>query len=78
MPKHSEFLLWLLPIAACACLPHARGEASLSAMEAVDFAPPEGATARCRDGHYSFALERRATCSRHGGVVAWLKEPSQP
>jgi hypothetical protein len=34
---------------------------------------PEGATAKCRDGHYSFALERRAACSQHGGVVEWLQ-----
>jgi hypothetical protein len=33
---------------------------------------PEGATARCRDNSYSFSQHRRGTCSRHGGVMAWL------
>lgn len=33
---------------------------------------PTGATARCRDGTYSFSAHRRGTCSRHGGVAAWL------
>jgi len=33
---------------------------------------PAGATARCRDGSYSFSQNRRGTCSRHGGVAAWL------
>src|SRR5437868_10573685 len=34
--------------------------------------PPEGATAQCRDGSYSFSRSRRGTCSRHGGVAKWL------
>jgi hypothetical protein len=34
--------------------------------------PPEGATAHCRDGTYSFSQTRRGTCSRHGGVSKWL------
>lgn len=33
---------------------------------------PAGATALCRDGTYSFSLNRRGTCSRHGGVARWL------
>lgn len=33
---------------------------------------PEGATARCRDGSYSFSTHHRGTCSRHGGVAQWL------
>src|SRR5260370_19750806 len=33
---------------------------------------PEGATARCRDGSYSFSRSRRGTCSHHGGVGNWL------
>jgi hypothetical protein len=39
----------------------------------LDFGPPEGATAKCRDGRYSFALERHAACSQHRGVVEWLQ-----
>ncbi len=33
---------------------------------------PAGATARCRDGTYSFSQHRRGTCSHHGGVAQWL------
>jgi hypothetical protein len=33
---------------------------------------PGGASAKCRDGTYSFSQHRRGTCSRHGGVNAWL------
>ena len=33
---------------------------------------PAGASARCRDGTYSFSEHRRGTCSHHGGVGAWL------
>lgn len=34
--------------------------------------PPAGASARCRDGTYSFSRSRRGTCSHHGGVARWL------
>ncbi|MFF3570212.1 DUF3761 domain-containing protein [Nocardia jiangxiensis] len=33
---------------------------------------PDGATAQCRDGEYSFSQHRRGTCSGHGGVSRWL------
>ncbi len=33
---------------------------------------PAGASAKCRDGSYSFSLHRRGTCSHHGGVAEWL------
>lgn len=33
---------------------------------------PAGATAKCRDGTYSFSQSRRGTCSHHGGVEEWL------
>ena len=33
---------------------------------------PNGATARCRDGTYSFSKHRSGTCSHHGGVATWL------
>ncbi len=35
--------------------------------------PPAGATAKCRDGSYSFSQSRRGTCSHHGGVAMWLQ-----
>src|SRR6266705_3151515 len=30
---------------------------------------PQGATAQCRDGTYSFSRSRRGTCSHHGGIA---------
>jgi hypothetical protein len=33
---------------------------------------PQGATAQCGDGTYSFSQSRRGTCSHHGGVAKWL------
>lgn len=33
---------------------------------------PSGASAKCRDGTYSFSQNRRGTCSHHGGVGSWL------
>jgi hypothetical protein len=33
---------------------------------------PPGATARCRDGSYSFSQHHSGTCSHHGGVAVWL------
>lgn len=36
-------------------------------------AVPEGATAQCRDGSYSFSQGRRGTCSHHGGVAKWFQ-----
>ncbi len=33
---------------------------------------PAGATAKCRDGTYSFSQHRSGTCSHHGGVGRWL------
>lgn len=35
-------------------------------------AVPQGATAQCRDGSYSFSQHRSGTCSHHGGVAKWL------
>lgn len=33
---------------------------------------PSGASAKCRDGSWSFSESRRGTCSHHGGVATWL------
>lgn len=33
---------------------------------------PNGATAQCRDGSYSYSQHRQGTCSHHGGVAKWL------
>jgi hypothetical protein len=37
-------------------------------------AAPQGATAQCRDGSYSFSQSRRGTCSHHGGVSNWFRQ----
>ena len=33
---------------------------------------PQGATAMCPDGDYSFSTHHSGTCSGHGGVSQWL------
>ncbi|MGJ3648198.1 DUF3761 domain-containing protein [Sphingomonas sp. GlSt437] len=35
-------------------------------------AVPAGASARCRDGTWSFSESHRGSCSHHGGVDRWL------
>lgn len=44
------------------CVPRPRRSATV----------PAGASAKCRDGTYSFSQSRRGTCSHHGGVGSWL------
>lgn len=34
---------------------------------------PDGASAQCRDGSYSFSRHHSGTCSHHGGVQKWLQ-----
>lgn len=36
---------------------------------------PVGATARCRDGTYSYSFHASGTCSHHGGVRIWIHHP---
>jgi hypothetical protein len=36
---------------------------------------PSGATAKCRDGTYSYSLHASGTCSHHGGVGRWIHHP---
>jgi hypothetical protein len=36
---------------------------------------PRGATAKCRDGTYSFSQHASGTCSHHGGVAVWIHHP---
>jgi len=36
---------------------------------------PVGATARCRDGTYSYSEHASGTCSHHDGVRIWIHHP---
>ncbi|KMY85090.1 hypothetical protein BUMB_03261 [Candidatus Paraburkholderia calva] len=47
------------------------GNSVHSSARSRSSAVPHGATARCRDGSYSFSQHRSGTCSRHGGVAQW-------
>jgi hypothetical protein len=48
------------------------GQAIHSPTKTSDGKAPNGASAHCRDGSYSFSAHRRGTCSHHGGVGSWL------
>lgn len=49
-----------------------KGESVHSPAHTRDGKAPQGASAKCRDGTYSFSHSRSGTCSRHGGVASWL------
>jgi len=36
---------------------------------------PQGVTAICEDGSYSYSEHRQGTCSHHGGVKQWINRP---
>jgi hypothetical protein len=38
--------------------------------------PPKNASAKCKDGTYSFSKHSRGTCSGHGGVDGWINKPA--
>ena len=48
------------------------GDTVHSPARSLSGSVPEGTTARCRDGSYSFSRHHSGTCSRHGGVAQWL------
>jgi len=52
--------------------------ALILAPNAAAGSTPAGATARCRDGTYSFSQHHSGTCSHHGGVAAWLTGGGSP
>jgi hypothetical protein len=49
-----------------------KGETVHSPAHVKDGKVPQGASAKCGDGTYSFSHSRSGTCSRHGGVASWL------
>lgn len=53
--------------AAATCAPHTTGVCRAGSPH------PEGATAQCKDGTYSYSMTFRGTCSHHGGVRYWYK-----
>ena len=57
---------------------NSKGEWIPSPTQTVDGEAPDGATAWCRDGSYSFSQSARGTCSWHGGVSEWLSQASGP
>lgn len=52
---------------------NSRGEDVHAPAHSLTGAAPAGATAKCRDGEFSFSHSRSGTCSRHGGVGEWLR-----
>ncbi|HET6836644.1 MAG TPA: DUF3761 domain-containing protein [Gemmatimonadales bacterium] len=57
---------------------NSRGQWIPSPAQTIDGQAPDGATARGRDGSYSFSQSRRGTCSWHGGVEDWLSGSGDP
>jgi hypothetical protein len=51
----------------------ATGTAAKDAVKPRPSDAPEGATAKCKDGSYSHAKQRRGACSNHGGVAEWYQ-----
>jgi hypothetical protein len=51
---------------------NSQGEWVPSPTRTADGQAPAGASAKCRDGTFSFSQSRRGTCSHHGGVAEWL------
>jgi hypothetical protein len=54
------------------CYINRSGHEVHSPSHAKDGTAPAKATARCRDGTYSFSQHRQGTCSHHGGVQSWF------
>ena len=60
------------PIAQGRGYVNSQGQWVPSPTRTADGQPPAGASARCRDGTFSFSKSRSGTCSHHGGVAEWL------
>jgi len=60
------------PIAQGRGYVNSQGQWVPSPTRTADGQPPAGASAKCRDGTFSFSKSRSGTCSHHGGVAEWL------
>jgi hypothetical protein len=62
------------PLPFITCSPGAYDNSSGNCVQDPEQAPsaPSGATAKCRDGDWSFSQHHSGTCSGHGGVAQWL------
>lgn len=55
------------PAAAASCAHHTTGTCRANSSH------PSGATAKCKDGTYSYSAHFSGTCSRHKGVHYWYR-----
>ncbi|MFJ6837005.1 DUF3761 domain-containing protein [Streptomyces sp. NPDC091209] len=55
------------PAAAAGCAHHTVGVCKANSPH------PRGATAKCKDGTYSYAAHFSGTCSHHRGVRYWYR-----
>ncbi|MER6789246.1 DUF3761 domain-containing protein [Streptomyces sp. NPDC000658] len=53
--------------AAASCARHTTGVCKANSPH------PRGATAKCKDGTYSYSAHFRGTCSHHRGVKYWYR-----
>jgi hypothetical protein len=53
--------------AAASCARHTTGVCKANSPH------PRGATAKCKDGSYSYSAHARGTCSHHRGVKYWYR-----
>jgi hypothetical protein len=63
----------ILVLLAC-CLPVCASGKKTKPVKTADGTAPQGATAKCQDGTYSFSASHKGTCSHHGGVDAWIQQ----
>jgi hypothetical protein len=49
------------------------GQTVHSPLKSINGKAPDGASAQCRDGTYSFSKHHSGTCSGHHGVAQWLQ-----
>lgn len=65
-------VILVTPVFSCPRGYYKNSEGRCIARPSKKSTAPAGATAKCRDGSYSFSSSRSGTCSHHGGVAQWL------